>query len=68
MDILRSFFAQLCNVSTTRQYSGLELCEDLAGQTALPCLFAGADLGLVMVFALLVAALVFKPLGLMGQA
>ncbi len=34
---------------------------------SLGILFAGADLGLVAVFALLVATLVFKPLGLMGQ-
>ncbi len=34
---------------------------------SLGILFAGADLGLVVVFALLVATLVFKPLGLMGQ-
>ena len=30
-------------------------------------LFAGADLGLVVVFAILVAGLVFKPSGLMGR-
>ncbi len=34
---------------------------------SLGILFAGADLGLVVVFALLVATLVFRPLGLMGQ-
>jgi branched-chain amino acid transport system permease protein len=33
---------------------------------SLGILFAGADLGLVVVFAILVAALVFKPSGLMG--
>ena len=35
---------------------------------SLGILFAGADLGLVVVFAILVATLVFKPLGLRGQA
>jgi branched-chain amino acid transport system permease protein len=33
---------------------------------SLGILFAGADLGLVVVFAILVAALVFRPSGLMG--
>ncbi len=35
---------------------------------SLGILFAGADLGLVVVFAILVATLVFKPSGLRGQA
>jgi branched-chain amino acid transport system permease protein len=35
---------------------------------SLGILFAGADLGLVVVFAILVATLVFKPSGLWGQA
>ncbi|MEK6718888.1 MAG: branched-chain amino acid ABC transporter permease [candidate division NC10 bacterium] len=35
---------------------------------SLGILFAGADLGLVMVFAILVATLILKPSGLMGQA
>jgi branched-chain amino acid transport system permease protein len=33
---------------------------------SLGILFAGADLGLVVVFAILVVALVFRPSGLMG--
>jgi branched-chain amino acid transport system permease protein len=33
---------------------------------SLGILFAGADLGLVVVFAILLVALVFKPSGLMG--
>jgi branched-chain amino acid transport system permease protein len=33
---------------------------------SLGILFAGADLGLVVVFGILVAALVFRPSGLMG--
>ncbi|MBI2002255.1 MAG: branched-chain amino acid ABC transporter permease [candidate division NC10 bacterium] len=35
---------------------------------SLGILFAGADLGLVVVFAILVATLILKPSGLMGQA
>jgi branched-chain amino acid transport system permease protein len=35
---------------------------------SLGILFAGADLGLVVVFAILVATLIFKPSGLRGQA
>jgi branched-chain amino acid transport system permease protein len=35
---------------------------------SLGILFAGADLGLVVVFAILVVTLVFKPSGLRGQA
>jgi branched-chain amino acid transport system permease protein len=35
---------------------------------SLAILFAGADLGLVVVFAILVATLILKPSGLMGQA
>jgi branched-chain amino acid transport system permease protein len=35
---------------------------------SLGILFAGADLGLVVVFAILVATLILRPSGLMGQA
>lgn len=56
-------------LGTLGSIQGALLAALIVGVTeSLGILFAGADLGLVIVFAIMVAVLVLKPSGLMGQA